>query len=680
MQPPIPLETTLQNRYRLISILGQGGFGRTYLAEDTGRFNELCALKEFIPVQKNTEAVQKSQELFSREAAILYQIQHPQIPQFRATFEENQRLFLLQDYVEGKTYRTILQERQPTGNLFSEAEVITFLRQMLPVLAHIHNCGIIHRDISPDNIIRRESDKMPVLIDFGVVKELATRVQSPDLAIPMTNVGKFGYAPWEQIQLGRATASSDLYALAVTTVILLTGKEPQQLIDQTTLTWNWQRWVAVSPGLAEIINKMLSRQPGDRYQSVTELGKALETIPDSQRQQVSSTINQAEEQKNQPQSQQPTVYGNQDQNPEPNQYQSFFAKNQWAATALVTVLVVLCGVGSWSVVNLILKRRQPASQLEQPTQINPIPIPELTPTPTQSPSASPSPSPKATLSPSPMIPSPPPGDEIPLTPLPTDANSPIPDIPAVSPPPTVFSEENLNVSPGEPISIEGDLKGNETIGYIISGGRGQNLNLLVTGEGVLMTIISPDGEPVDAVSEKVSIWKGILPTDGNYQVQLTPLPGLPGTDYKLDINLINPTPAPTFVPRPIPEATTTPNPQPIEESPPTATPTPTPEATESPTATPTPTPEATESPTATPTPTPEATELPESGATEESPSDLLLNKPSQKETTPPSPTSTTPLEELDKPPKQETATLETTETPSPSPAEETTPEPQMLVE
>ncbi|NES90383.1 protein kinase, partial [Okeania sp. SIO2B9] len=157
MQPPIPVGTILQNRYRLINILGQGGFGRTYLAEDTGRFNERCALKEFIPLQTNTYAVTKSQELFSREAAILYQIQHPQIPKFRATFEENQRLFLLQDYIEGKTYRSILQERQITDSLFSEAEVLTFLQQILPVLAHIHSFGIIHRDISPDNIIRRES-------------------------------------------------------------------------------------------------------------------------------------------------------------------------------------------------------------------------------------------------------------------------------------------------------------------------------------------------------------------------------------------------------------------------------------------------------------------------------------------------------------------------------------------
>lgn len=633
MQPPIPIGTILQNRYRLISILGQGGFGRTYLAEDTGRFNERCALKEFIPLQTNTYAVTKSQELFSREAAILYQIQHPQIPKFRATFEENQRLFLLQDYIEGKTYRSILQERQITDSLFSEAEVLTLLQQILPVLAHIHSFGIIHRDISPDNIIQRDRDKMPVLIDFGVVKELVTKVQSSQVT-PLTNVGKFGYAPWEQIQLGRATANSDLYALAVTVVVLLTGKEPQQLIDQTTLTWNWQRWVAVSPGLAEVINKMLSHQPGDRYQSVTEVERALEKLPDIKSQQL-PTINQ--EQNNPSLSQQPTVGATPNQNPNPNKNDSFFDNQKWVVTALVAILVVLSGVASWGVVNFFLQRRQQEAQLQQPTKMNPIPVPTLSP-PSSSPIPTSSPSPTTTSTPSPTLPSPLPvvpvpsaTQEIPIRPLPSATPIPETPVPVIIPSPFITSQERLNVSPGEPISIEGRLKGNESIDYIISGSLGQNLNLLVTGEGVLMSLVAVDGEPVDGISEKVSIWKGTLPNDGDYKITLTPLPGLPGTDYKLDINLVNP------IPRVIPSSE----------------------------------PEATESPA--PTQEPEATE---------SPSGLPLNKPSKKQIKKSFPVST-PLEELDKPskkPKKQIVIPETEVTPSPTPAEETSSDPQILVE
>ena len=642
MQLPIAIGTILQNRYRVISILGQGGFCRTYLAEDTGRFNERCALKEFIPQQTNTNEVAKSQELFSREAAILYQIQHPQIPKFRATFEENQRLFLLQDYVEGKTYRTILQERQVTNSLFSEAEVLTFFGQMLPVLAHIHNFGIIHRDISPDNIIRRESDQMPVLIDFGVVKEIATKVQSPDLTVPLTNVGKFGYAPWEQIQLGRATANSDLYALAVTIVVLLTGKEPQELIDKTTLTWNWQRWVTVSPGLAEMIDKMLSRQPGDRYQSVTEVEKALAILPGVKSQQL-PTIN------NFYPSQEVTVGGTPNQNPHTNNNDSFFKNYNWGATALVTVLVVLSGVASWGVVNFILKQKQQQPQLEKATEINPISVPTLptiVPTPSSpSPKATSTSSPSPTVLPPPIVPAPSPTPEIRLTPLPTP--SAISETPPITPPTLVTSEERLNVFPGEPISIEGNLKGNETINYIISGSQGQNLNLLVTGEGVLMSLLGADGAAIDGVSEKVSIWKGKLPTDGDYKIILTPLPGLPGSNYKLDINLINPTPK--FTPTAEPEATDSP------------APTAEPEATDSPA--PTAEPEVTDSPA--PTAEPEVTD---------SPAPIPLNKPSKKQILKQFPIST-PLEKLNKSPKKQTSTPEATETPLSTPTEETSPKP-----
>ena len=266
MQLPIPIGTILQNRYHILNVLGQGGFGRTYLAEDQGRFNEPCALKELIPAQSGGYALEKSKELFQREATILYQISHPQIPQFRATFEQDQRLFLVQDYVEGKTYRELLNDRRMQSIAFSEVEVLQWLELLLPVLEHIHGKGIIHRDISPDNIILRQRDQLPVLIDFGVVKELATRIQF-ETTEQATTVGKLGYSPSEQMQSGRAYPSSDLYSLAVTAIVLLTGREPQELFNDSMLTWQWQQRVAVSPALAYVLNKMLSQKPGDRYQT-----------------------------------------------------------------------------------------------------------------------------------------------------------------------------------------------------------------------------------------------------------------------------------------------------------------------------------------------------------------------------------------------------------------------------
>jgi serine/threonine protein kinase len=237
MQPPLSVGTLLQSRYRLMKILGQGGFGRTYLAADQGRFHEACVIKEFIPITGSPQALEKSKELFQREAQILHQIQHPQIPRFLATFEQDQRFFIVQDFVDGRVYSDLLSERLQQGQKFSEAEVLHFLEQMLPVLAYIHSKGIIHRDIAPDNIILRSSDHLPVLIDFGIVKDLASQAgAATDMpSVQGTTVGKLGYAPREQLQTGKSYPSSDLYALAVTTVVLLTARPPQDLVDEMTM-------------------------------------------------------------------------------------------------------------------------------------------------------------------------------------------------------------------------------------------------------------------------------------------------------------------------------------------------------------------------------------------------------------------------------------------------------------
>ena len=285
MQAPIPDGTILQNRYRSIQVLGEGGFGRTYLAQDGDRFNEPCVLKEYNPNFEGTYALNKSKELFQREAQILYQIKHPQIPAFRATFEEQKRLFLVQDYVEGKSYRSLLDDRIEQKRTFTQKEMVKFLQQMLPVLAHIHDKGIIHRDISPDNIILRDGDCLPVLIDFGAVKDVAqTQLISSDGsedAVQGTTVGKLGYSPAEQLQTGKVDATSDLYALAATAVVLMTGRKPQDLLDKSTMTWRWHSLVpTLNPRFGQLLNRMLSYRPENRYQSANEVANALRTIAD----------------------------------------------------------------------------------------------------------------------------------------------------------------------------------------------------------------------------------------------------------------------------------------------------------------------------------------------------------------------------------------------------------------
>lgn len=290
MNNPIYPGITLNNHYRIVRELGHGGFGRTYLAEDAHRFNEPCVLKEFAPQVQGSYALQKSEELFEREAGVLYKLKHNQIPRFREMFRvsiiDRGYLFLVQDYVPGQNYRFLLDARKRQGLRFIEAEINQLLLQILPVLEYIHSLGVIHRDISPDNLILRLSDGMPVLIDFGGVKQVAATVESlfaeteaNATPTPATRIGKLGYAPVEQMQMGIVSGHSDLYALAATVLVLLTGKEPHQLLDSQTLNWNWRSHCSLSPNMSLVLDKMLAHQPSQRYSSAREVLEALSGNP-----------------------------------------------------------------------------------------------------------------------------------------------------------------------------------------------------------------------------------------------------------------------------------------------------------------------------------------------------------------------------------------------------------------
>jgi len=522
MRPPIPIGTVLQNRYQLASILGQGGFARTYLAKDQGRFDELCALKEFIPSQSSTFVLEKSKELFQREAAVLYQIQHPQIPQFRATFEynleESPRLFLVQDYVEGKTYHELLNARKAQGYTFSESEVRSLLQQVLPVLDYIHSKGIIHRDISPDNLILRDQDQQPVLIDFGVVKEIVTRLHTPEGRAPVTTVGKLGYAPGEQLQTGRAYPSSDLYALAATAVVLLTGRESSELYDDTILSWHWQKWVAVSSGFGQILQQMLQYRPGDRYQSANEVMAALQALPQptavsSTTQRQSQTVSQAVA-ANPSLTQVRTMAVDQanvaiSRGPSKNvavippvTHRSMW-DNPVAVGLIGIILALLTAFVSWSFVRELLQRRTLQS------------TPKVMVSPTALPSLSPSPDP-------------------------------------------VSYNRPLALLPDDQVAVQGILQPNQTINYVIQGEQGQQLTLNLSGQGTVMSLFGPEQEPI---VQRVNTWEGTVPATGDYYIQLKPVPGVSQSSYQLAVAIANPVPA-----TPIATPTPTPSPEPASPS------------------------------------------------------------------------------------------------------------------
>ncbi|MBD2210748.1 serine/threonine protein kinase [Nostoc linckia FACHB-104] len=566
MQPPITVGTVLQNRYRIIQILGQGGFGRTYLAEDQRRFNELCAIKELIPTTTGTSVWEKTQELFHREAAILYQIEHPQVPKFRERFEEDQRLFLVEDYVAGKTYRAILSERQAVSQTLTEKEVLQLLRSLLPVLAHIHSRGIIHRDISPENIILRDSDSQPVLIDFGVVKELATRLQSPNSTAPVTTVGKLGYSPSEQMQTGQAYPNSDLYALAVTAIVLLTGREPSELFDENQLTWNWQQWARVNPQFAQVLNRMLNYRPSDRYQSAADVIQALQSVDQANVTNPNVTNTNAVSNiqtiavGGRPPQPAPSPSPNRPAPAIPPSNTSSVLDNPLAIGAIGSAVVILAGFGSWALVSSI--RSRSTTQPETPVQTFPSPVVSggttLTPTPT-----------------------------------------------STSTEPAVISKR-LNLGTTNTATVDDTLEENQIVQYTFFGRKGAKLTTAIAqGTGIVLSVLDANKQPIDNTANQVQSYDGVLPVSGRYTIQLNLVPGVAESDYSLKValeRLTRETPTPIITPTLTP--TETPTQTPIIS--PTLTPTETP--TQTPIISPTPTP--TEMPTESPTSQEEQNNLP----------------------------------------------------------------------
>ncbi len=269
--------TLLNNRYQIISALGSGGFGETFLAEDTQMpSRRRCVIKKLKPVTCDPQTYKLVQERFSREAAVLEQLgeKNSQIPKLYAYFEFQGEFYLVQEWIPGETLTNKLQK----AGQFSDRQVRDLLVSLLPVLEFVHSHKILHRDIKPDNIMFRNMDGLPVLIDFGAVKEtMNTVVTASGSGVPSIAIGTPGFMPAEQAA-GRPVYSSDLYALGMTGIYLLTGKMPQELeTDSRTGQLLWRNYAPqVTPNLALVLDRAVRFNPGDRYHSAQEMLKALQ--------------------------------------------------------------------------------------------------------------------------------------------------------------------------------------------------------------------------------------------------------------------------------------------------------------------------------------------------------------------------------------------------------------------
>jgi serine/threonine protein kinase len=559
---PIEPDTVLQQRYRILNLLGEGKFGRTYLAADRGRGDAYCAIEELTPSSQSASEVATVKDLFRKEANLLYQLQHPQIPRFWTTVEDDGRLLLVRDYVLGKTYRDLLDDRRNVGRTFNEAEIYQLLLEILPVISYIHEHGAIHRDLSPEHIVCRDGDHLPVPIDFGVVKEFANRLQANPVS-PQRAVGRPGYAPVEQLQQGQIYPNSDLYALAVTAIVLLTGKEPSALFNGDRINWDWRKWTEIDNGFADILGRMLSPQPNDRYQSALEVDRDLRALNlpiDHQAESdhapldpLSSVVIPPLDDKNRFSvvDRVQTAMTNLD-------VKSIWEKPQ-VFIPVGVLISLLAGVGSWFGVTQLIQR--------------PISEPVATAPPKQ-----------------------------------IDFNNPT--IPTgTRPNPT--TGDTLQPELDRPIEKEGKVEANTPIRYKITAIAGENLDIQLlpltaknidpskplptidptlpvtipslspnpgaslgknrkdknlptpistpTPTQVLMTIISPTGGPIDEKADRVVGWRGQLTSSGDYTIELRPITGLTGSfPYKLSVTksaqapIANPTsPADPSTPNPL---------------------------------------------------------------------------------------------------------------------------------
>ncbi|MGD1716132.1 GUN4 domain-containing protein [Dapis sp. BLCC M172] len=258
----------LVERYWAKSILGQGGFGRTFLAVDEFKPSKpFCVIKQFLPQAQGTETVAKAAELFAQEAERLELLgKHSQIPELFAYFSVDSRQYLVQEFIKGET----LQQELDNNGVFNESQIRELLIDLLSVLQFVHSHNMIHRDIKPENIIRREADEKLVLVDFGAAKVIP---KTQRRTVTGTVIGSAEYCAPEQ-SMGKAKSGSDLYSLGVTCLHLLTQMNPFDLYDVMEMEWVWRDCLNgnfVSDELGKVLDSLVEQKPKLRYQKVEDV-------------------------------------------------------------------------------------------------------------------------------------------------------------------------------------------------------------------------------------------------------------------------------------------------------------------------------------------------------------------------------------------------------------------------
>jgi formylglycine-generating enzyme required for sulfatase activity len=260
----------IQERYRALKVIGQGGFGKTFLAQDESKPSQpRCVIKQFAFETINPNASQGTLDiairLFEQEAKRLDDLgKHPQIPELLSFTIHEGKQYLIQEFIDGET----LEQELARVGAFSVQQVRDVLVEVLQILEFVHGKSVIHRDISPDNIIRRRSDQKLVLVDFGAAKHATATL----LAKTGTGIGKPSYGAPEQM-LGKSVFQSDLFGLGVTCLHLLTNVEPFTLYDVLENEYQWRQFLngkVVSDEFGKLLDRLTAYRVKERPSSVTE--------------------------------------------------------------------------------------------------------------------------------------------------------------------------------------------------------------------------------------------------------------------------------------------------------------------------------------------------------------------------------------------------------------------------
>ena len=246
----------IAERYRLEQQLSNGEQGSLWRASDLLAGEVTVALRQLGPSHDQT----KARQLWARLQGVL----HPQVPRLGAAIAAGDSLWLVREWQLGRTYQELRQARLERQLVFGAGEVLLLLRQLLTVLAVLHSQELVHGDLSPANLLRRDSDGLPVLLDFGLV------CGSP--------AATAGYAPPELARSGLPQPWMDLHALGVLALVLISGLEPAGLLDPVTLGWRWPLALASEPELQGLLARLLSRDPSARFGSAAEALKSFQAL------------------------------------------------------------------------------------------------------------------------------------------------------------------------------------------------------------------------------------------------------------------------------------------------------------------------------------------------------------------------------------------------------------------